>query len=231
MGGDEATSLTDRLARLQLAQIVHGYRAMILFEGWDGSGQRAALRRLAGAWDPCYFATHCDAPGDDRGRHWLARYWTSLPAAGASALFHRSWYRRLADERALGRLSDKAWGRRCDEINEFEAQQRDHGTLLVKLFFDVSATVQADRLAHRRSDPWRQWLPAAEPTPPRAAHQAAWAELFKATDTRWAPWSLIDANDGAAAERSALTVVAEALEKSVPLDPPAASEEPQRAAG
>ena len=227
----EAAGLADRLARLQLAQIVHGYRAIILFEGWEGSGQRAALRRLASAWDPCHFATYCEAADNDRGRHWLARYWTSLPLAGSSALFHRSWYRRLADDRANGLLTDKSWARRCDEINEFEAQQRDHGTLIVKLFFDVSAKIQADRLAKRRADPWRQKLLAADPSPPRGLHQAAWADLFKATDTRWAPWTLIDANDGAKAKQSALTVIAEAFEKSVPLDPPLAAEEPQRATG
>lgn len=227
MGGIEspadAERLADRLGRLQLAQIVHGHRAIILFEGWDGSGRRTALRRLASAWDPCHFAVHCEN-GDDRGRHWLARYWQSLPAAGTSALFHRSWCRHLADQRALGAVDDKAWARRCDEINEYEAQQRDHGTLIVKLFFDVDPEVQAGRLAARAADPWRAWLARPGPTPARQAHEAAWTELLKATDTRWAPWTRIDANDGGMAQERALSAVAEALEKSVPMDPPVAKE-------
>ena len=40
--------------------------------------------------------------------------------------------------------------RAFDEINEFEAQQRDYGTLIVKLYFDVSAEVQEQRLARAR---------------------------------------------------------------------------------
>ena len=219
----EAEGLADRLARVQLAQIVHGHRAIILFEGWDGGGRRTALRRLAGMWDPCHFAVHCEQ-GDDRGRHWLAHYWQSLPAAGTSTLFHRSWCRHLADQRVLGKIDGKAWSRRCDEINEFEAQQRDHGTLIVKLFFDVDPAVQADRLAARAADPWRAWLTRPGPVPPREELGAAWADLLKATDTRWAPWTRIDGNDGEAARERALSAVAEALEKTVPMDPPDAAE-------
>ena len=51
-GAEALAALQDRLARLQVAQIVHRKRAIILFEGWIGSGKKAALRRLVGAWDP-----------------------------------------------------------------------------------------------------------------------------------------------------------------------------------
>jgi len=217
----EPSALLDLLGQLQLAQIVHHQRAMILFEGWNGSGKRAALRRLAGAWDPCAFATHCPT-GEDQQRHWLAPYWASLPGPGATALFHGSWYRHVADDRLAGRLTDKAWARRCDEINEYEAQQRDHGTLLVKLFFHVAAEVQAERLAARDADPWRRWLVSdRRPAPPCDIREGVWTDLLRRTDTRWAPWTVIDANGQGAGAEAALAAVAGALEKAIPLDPPA----------
>lgn len=222
-GGAEPGALADRLAHLQLAQIVHRRRAIILFEGWDACGKRSAVRRLAGAWDPCAFATHClSAP--DQDRHWLATYWSCLPGAGASSLFHGSWYRYVADERLAGRLADKAWLRRCDEINEFEAQQRDHGTLIVKLFFHVTAEVQARRIAKRDADPWRRWLaPSGDRRgqPTRELRQATWTDLLSHTDTRWAPWTLIDANGQDAGAEAALGAIIGAFEKNIPLDPPA----------
>ena len=47
----------------------------------------------------------------------------------------------------------KLFARAFDEINEFEAQQRDYGTLIVKLYFDVSADVQEQRLTRARGQP------------------------------------------------------------------------------
>lgn len=220
LGSAEPSLLIGKLAALQLAQIVHRQRAMILFEGLNGSGKRSALRLLATAWDPCAFTTHSQA-GDDQQRHWLAPYWASLPLPGSTALFHGSWYRHAADERLSGRLTDKGWARRCDEINEFEAQQRDHGTLLVKLFLHVTAEVQAERLAACAADPWRRWLVSERRTaPPRDICEGVWTDLLRRTDTRWAPWTVIDANGQSAGAEEVLEVVAGVLERALPLDPP-----------
>src|SRR5688500_9192478 len=102
----ELSALQEKLGRLQLSQIVHGARSIILFEGWEGAGKRAALKRLTGSWDPCYFATHCirSSHFDDSDRHWLAPFWATLPRAGHTSIFFRSWYRRLVNGRALGEL-------------------------------------------------------------------------------------------------------------------------------
>jgi polyphosphate kinase 2 (PPK2 family) len=219
-GDSGATVEEGRLAALQLAQIVHRGRAIILFDGLDGAGRRGALRRLAAQWDPCHFAAH-DFSGSDSDRHWLARYWASLPGPGDAALFHGSWYREATEERALGRLTDKAWSRRGDEINEFEAQQRDHGTLIVKLFFHVRADVQAERIAARDADAWRRWLaPPQDRQPARDKQLAAWTDLLGSSDTRWAPWTVIDANGDDAGASVALAAVSAALVKAIPLDPP-----------
>jgi polyphosphate kinase 2 (PPK2 family) len=66
--------LQQRLARLQIAQVVHKRRALIIFEGWAGGGKKAALKRLVGSWDPCHVSTRSVGPADSMsdGRHWLA---------------------------------------------------------------------------------------------------------------------------------------------------------------
>ena len=224
--GDYAATLSalqDRLSALQLAQIVHRKRAIIVFEGWQGAGKKAALKRLAAAWDPSYFATHSvsGSANDDSDYHWLARFWSSLPPAGCTALFYRSWYRKVVDDRALGRTKPKEWTRAYDEINEFESQQRDHGTLIVKLFFHVSAPVQDEVLRGRGEDPWCKWLVEPEDMrDPRETYLAAWEDAFAHSDTRWAPWHVIDACDAQAAHIAALSAIVDALEKAIPLEPP-----------
>jgi polyphosphate kinase 2 (PPK2 family) len=218
------SALQQRLARLQVAQMVHGRRAIVIFEGWSGAGKRATLKRLVASWDPCRVATRCAGRGGDGGdgRHWLAPFWSALPPAGDTTIFHHSWYRRLIDDRAAG-LDGKRWARACDEINEFESQQRDHGTLLVKLFFHVSAEVQQRRLNDRLADPWRRHLADAAAVPTREARAATIAalhDMFAATDTRWAPWRIIDANDKQSSRIAALGILADAFEKAMPAEPP-----------
>ena len=77
------------------------------------------------------YDVHCVSP--DRWQssegHWLARFWNRLPAAGKTAIFYHSWYRRVLEDYVMGLVSDKEWKRGFDEINEFEAQQRDYETL------------------------------------------------------------------------------------------------------
>jgi len=221
--GPALAALREHLGELQLPQIAHNRRAIILFEGPQGAGKKFALKQLAAAFDPCHFVTHSiayDRREASEG-HWLARFWRQLPSAGHTALFFRSWYRRVLDDRVLGRTAEESIARVYDEINEFEAQQRDYGTLLVKLYFDVSADVQDQRLAQRRQSPWRarhadeEFIRADDP-----AYQKALEELRANTDTRWSQWRTIDADDEQQAALAALEAIAEAWSKAMPAEPP-----------
>ena len=232
-------ALADRLARLQVSQMVHKRRALVLFEGWIGSGKKATLRRLVGSWDPSHVRViNVGGAADaDDDRHWLAPFWSRLPAAGDTSIFYRSWYRRIIEEKVAGTIDDKRFARACDEINEFEAQQRDHGTLVVKLFFHVSAERQLATLRERQQDPWRRHLLPDEDVVglgQRDRVVEVLHELFRQTDTRWAPWLAIDGNDPASGSIAALTAIADMFEKAMPAEPPVEGETvvqfpPQRA--
>ena len=223
---DQETSLAalrEHLSELQLPQIAHRRRAIILFEGPDGAGKKAALKQLAAAFDPCHCAVHCI--GFDRREaadgHWLARFWRCLPSAGDTAIFYRSWYRRVLDDRVLGRTDEKSIARSFDEINEFEAQQRDYGTLLVKLYFGVSAEVQERRLAQRADNPW--WNSISREEIIRTddpSYLRAFAALKAHSDTRWSPWVMVDGNDETQAAITALSAIADAWADAMPAEPP-----------
>jgi len=216
-------ALREHVGELQLPQIAHGRRAIILFEGPQGAGKKFALKQLASAFDPCRFVVHSTAYDRREASegHWLARFWRQLPPAGHTSIFFRSWYRRVLDDRVLGRTAEESVPRVFDEINEFEAQQRDYGTLLVKLYFDVSADVQEQRLAERRQNPWRarmhndEFIRADD-----VGYQRSLDELRANTDTRWSPWRTIDGDDEPQAAIAALEAIAEAWSKAMPSEPP-----------
>ena len=224
--------LQERLSRILVAHVVHGKRSVILFEGWDAAGKGGAIQRLTAKWDPRHFSVWpIAAPTpEEKARHFLWRFWTRMPGAGEIAVFDRSWYGRVLVERVEGFAAEPQWRRAYDEINEFEAQQTDDGTAIVKLFLHVTQEEQDERLKARLDHPWKRWKVGAEDFRNRAKRDdyvRAIRDVFAQTNTRWAPWHVIDGNNKKAARIAVLTTIANALEKAVPLKPPPASEEIQ----
>lgn len=229
---DDLEALQERLARILVAHIVHKRRSLIVCEGWDAAGKGGAIQRLTAQWDPRAFSVWpIKAPtAEEKARHFLWRFWQKLPAAGEVAIFDRSWYGRVLVERVEGYASEVQWRRAYDEINEFEAQQADDGATIVKLFFHVTQETQDARLKARLDHPWKRWKVTEEDFRNRARREdyiAAIREMFACTNTRWAPWAVIDGNNKKAARLAALTAVADALERAVPAAPPAPSPEVQ----
>jgi AMP-polyphosphate phosphotransferase len=229
----ELAALRDQLAELQLPQVAYGRRAIILFEGPEGAGKKHVLRQLVSAFDPCQVAVHrvsYDRREAAEG-HWLARFWRQLPGAGETAIFFRSWYRRVLDDRILGKTDETGVARAFDEINEFEAQQRDYGTMIVKLYFDVSADVQEQRLRDRALNPWAHATMRDDPVHVRdEAYRRAFQELRRHSDTRWSPWRMIDGDDERKSALVALAAIAEAWAQAIPAEPPRLMREPNQAA-
>ncbi|HYE27228.1 MAG TPA: polyphosphate kinase [Allosphingosinicella sp.] len=232
---DDLEALQERLSRLLVAHIVHGKRSVVVCEGWDAAGKGGAIKRMTAEWDPrSYQVWPIKAPTDEeKARHFLWRFWNKLPPAGAVAVFDRSWYGRVLVERVEGLASEAEWRRAYDEINEFEAQQAYDGTTLVKLFFHVTRETQDARLKARLDHSWKRWKVTAEDFRNRARRDdylAAVRDMFRQTDTRWAPWTAIDGNNKKSARIAALTAVAEALEAACPAKPPPADSEVERLA-
>jgi polyphosphate kinase 2 (PPK2 family) len=233
--GRQLANLEERLSRLLVAHVLHRRRTLIVVEGWDASGKGGAIQRLTCKWDPRHYSVWPIAKPteEEKGRHFLWRFWTKLPAPGRVAVFDRSWYGRVLVERVEGFAREEEWRRAYDEINEFEAQQAQDGTAIIKLFFHTTQEVQDERLRARLVHPWKRWKVNEEDFRNRAkrpAYLAAIADMLGNTDTRWAPWRVIDGNDKKAARIAALTHVAEMLAKTVPAEPPKPMEEIDRLA-
>jgi AMP-polyphosphate phosphotransferase len=221
----DVAALQARLERVQAAHIAHDQRSIILFEGWDAAGKGGIIKRLTAELDARYFDVWpISAPSpEEKARHFLWRFWKRLPGNREIGVFDRSWYGRVLVERVEGYASEAEWRKGFDEINEFEAQLTGSGTHLVKLFIHITQAEQDARLAERLDDPWKRWKTGPDDyrnREKRADYLAALGEMFAETDTRWAPWAVIDGNNKKAARIAALTHIADALEARVPMHEP-----------
>ncbi|NJM51455.1 MAG: polyphosphate kinase [Sphingomonadales bacterium] len=220
--------LQNLLDELQSLHILHGCRTLIVMEGWDAAGKGGAIKRLTGRWDPRYFEVYpISAPtAEEKAKHFLWRFWSKLPGPKEIHIWDRSHYGRVLVERVEGFCTEAEWRRGYDEINEFESQQVEIGTKLIKIFLHVTQETQDIVLKQRIKTPSKSWKVTVEDFRNRAKrgeYLAAIGEMFEQTDTRWAPWKVFDANDQEATRIAVLEYIVAELESHVPQEFPEVS--------
>jgi AMP-polyphosphate phosphotransferase len=176
-----------------------GRSVVVAFEGWDAAGKGGAIKRLTEKLDPRGYQVHAiGAPTEDeRKRHYLWRFWTRLPDRGRWAIFDRTWYGRVLVERVEGFCKKKEWKRAYREINEYERQLVDDGTVLVKVFLAITRHEQKKRFEERENDPYKRWKIGPEDWRNREhwdQYVDAAEDMFAETNSAVAPWKVIGAN-------------------------------------
>lgn len=200
---------------------------VLVFEGWDAAGKGGAIKRITEKMDPRGYVVYpISAPqGEDKTRHYLYRFWRRLPERGQIAIFDRSWYGRVLVERVEGFASEDAWRRAYKEINSFERQLRDFGTILVKFWIQISHDEQLRRFEERKRIGYKAWKLTDEDWRNREKwplYEEAVEEMLLRTSTRTAPWTLVEGNDKYWARVKALTRLVEVLSAELnytPADP------------
>ena len=221
----DLAELQEKLAHLFVALHVHRKKAIILCEGWDASGKGGAIQRLTAEWDPRHYEVWpISRPTEEElAHHYLWRFWRGLPENGEIAVFDRSWYGRVLVERVEKLIDKPVWKRAYDEINAFEKSQHEDNTTIVKIFLHITQEEQDKRLKARLDHPWKHWKTGVEDyrnRAKRAAYLEAMHDMFAKTDTKWAPWKVIDGNDKESARIAVLRHVADVLEGAVSMEPP-----------
>jgi polyphosphate:AMP phosphotransferase len=176
-------------------------RSMILvFEGPDAAGKGGAIRRLTSCLDArLYQVISVAAPTDEERAHpYLWRFWRHLPRLGRVTIYDRSWYGRVLVERIEGFCAPRDWQRAYAEINAFEEQLADFGTVVLKFWLAIGADEQLRRFKDRETTPYKQYKITEEDWRNRRkwdAYEAAACDMIERTSTEAAPWIPVESND------------------------------------
>ena len=196
----EKYRLQVELLKLQNHLASTGERHVLLFEGRDAAGKGGTIKRFMEHLNPRYArVVVLTRPSEREQTSWFfQRYVRHLPAAGEITLFDRSWYNRAGVERVMG-FADR------DEVDQFlvhapvfEKMLVDSGMSVTKLWFSVTAGEQRTRFMIRQVDPVRRWKLSPidiESLDKWDAYTEAKEEIFRRTDTDFAPWTTIKSND------------------------------------
>jgi polyphosphate kinase 2 (PPK2 family) len=209
--------LQDRLHQLQRAGRGADIGTIVVFEGWEACGKGAAIQQLTRRLEPRAMRLHATrAPRThELPLPWLQRFWVATPAWGKIGIFDRSWYRRVLAERVDGVTSPTECENAYVTIRSFERMLTDDRYEIVKLFLHISEAEQQRRLEERRDDPQRTWMVTEKHWHRHAQYaeyQAAIELMFEHTETEWAPWTVVEANNERWSQVKVLRTVIDRME-------------------
>ena len=187
-------------------------RVIIIFEGRDGAGKGGTIRALTERVSPRVFrVVALPAPTErEKSQMYIQRYLPHLPAGGEIVIFDRSWYNRAGVEHVMGFCTPDQYERFLDLCPEMERYIVEGGTILIKLWLEVSNEEQKRRFEQRIEDPRRQWKLSPMDLPSRTKwfeYSRARDRMLKKTDTKHAPWHLVRSDDKKAARLNTIAHV------------------------
>jgi polyphosphate kinase 2 len=198
----ELEKLEAELVHLQTWVIEKGLKVVILFEGRDGAGKGGTIKAITGRVSPRIFrVVALPAPTErEKTQMYVQRYLPHMPAAGEVVIFDRSWYNRAPCRTRHGLCSDEQVQGFLKLAPLFEklVVGKANNIILLKYWLEVDMDEQTRRLEARITDPRKQW----KLSPMDLKSYSRWYdysrardEMFKATDTEWAPWFVARSDD------------------------------------
>lgn len=198
--GKRMPELQERMRRLQYEMQAAEIPVIICMEGWNCAGKGRVIKKLMEKLDPRLFRVRPGtAPSKlERGYHFLWRYQVALPNDGEMVLFDHSWYGRVLVERCDRLAPKREWREAYQQINEFEQLLADDEQVVVKFWMHISKAQQKKRYRECESDPLLKWKITKEYRRQNrnyAEWETAVEDMLAKTDTAYAPWTVIEAND------------------------------------
>jgi polyphosphate kinase len=188
------------LVKLQQWVQTTGAKVCVIFEGRDGAGKGGTIKAITERVSPRVFrVVALPAPTErEKSQLYLQRYIPHLPAGGEFVIFDRSWYNRAGVEQVMGFASKEQVKNFLTMTPPFELAIAESGVILLKYWLEVSQQEQTRRLEARITDGRKLW----KLSPMDLKSYSRWYDysrardaMFQATDTSWAPWYVVPADD------------------------------------
>jgi PPK2 family polyphosphate:nucleotide phosphotransferase len=215
------------------------HSVLVVLQAMDAAGKDGTIKHVMSGVNPqgCQVFAFKKPSSEELDHNFLWRYMKALPERGRIGIFNRSYYEdvlvvRVHPER-LGpgldgvKKGERFWAQRYDDINRFERHLTRNGTVVVKLFLNVSKGEQKKRFQERLSDPEKHWKFSYGDLQEREHwddYQHAFEQMLTHTNTKWAPWWVLPADHKWVTRALVSAVVADAI-GGLRLRPPVLSDE------
>lgn len=188
---------------------------LIVLQAMDAAGKDGAIKHVMSGLNPQGVkVTSFKTPSKEELDHdYIWRHYKALPSRGEIGIFNRSHYEnvlvtRVHPEYILNEnipgiekvedIDDAFWERRFKQINRFEKNIAQNGTVVLKFFLHVSKKEQKKRFLERIDDPSKNWKFSSSDVEERAhwdKYMSAYEEALSHTSKPYAPWFVLPADD------------------------------------
>ncbi len=204
------------LAKMQDKLYAHDeYSILIVFQAMDAAGKDGAIKHVMGGLNPQGVkVTSFKIPTTTELDHdYFWRHYKELPSRGEIGIFNRSHYEnvlvtkvhpeyilneKLPNINSIKDIDSKFWKTRYQQINRFEKNLHENGTMIIKIFLNLSKDEQKKRFLERIDNPEKNWkfsLTDAKERKHWDEYMIAYEQMLSATSTNYAPWFVIPADD------------------------------------
>jgi PPK2 family polyphosphate:nucleotide phosphotransferase len=186
------------------------YSMLIILQGMDAAGKDGVIRHVMSGVNPqgCQVTGFKTPTEEELNHNFLWRYTNALPERGRIGIFNRSYYEDVLIVKVRPEVFEKQklppgpkdgsfWKQRYDDINSFERHLTRNGTVVLKLFLNVSKERQRERLLERIEEPDKNWKFSLADLSEREKwkeYMEAYEDALYETSTKCAPWYIIPAD-------------------------------------
>ncbi len=197
----------------ELADLLYAqsrWSVLFVFQAMDGAGKDSAIKHVMRGLDPKATQVYSfKTPSEEELKHdFMWRCLKSLPERGRIGIFNRSYYEEVLVSRVHPKLLEQRqlpaccvtpniWKERFEDIRSIERYLTRNGTIIRKIYLNVSKAEQRRRFLMRLHNPDKRWKFSLIDINERLRwkeYMAAYEKAMCATSTHDAPWYIIPAD-------------------------------------
>jgi PPK2 family polyphosphate:nucleotide phosphotransferase len=213
---DFLNSYSEKIASLQEKLYAQDkYSVLLVLQAIDAAGKDSCVKHVFTGVNPqgVHVVNFKQPSKEELDHDFMWRIYKNLPERGLIGVFNRSHYeevlvtkvhpeyllnQNIPNLNSVNDVNDEFWQNRYNTINQFEKHLHDNGTIIIKVFLNLSKEEQKQRFIDRIKTPKKNWKFSYADLKERKRwddYQVAFEQMIKNTSTDYAPWHVVPSDN------------------------------------
>jgi PPK2 family polyphosphate:nucleotide phosphotransferase len=213
---DFLNSYSEKIAGLQEKLYAQNqFSVLLVLQAIDAAGKDSCIKHVFTGVNPqgVHVVNFKQPSKEELDHDFMWRIYKSLPERGLIGVFNRSHYeevivtkvhpeyllnQNIPNVNSIEDVNNEFWQNRYNTINQFEKHLHENGTIIIKVFLNLSKEEQKQRFLDRIETPKKNWKFSYADLKERKRwddYQVAFEDMIKNTSTDYAPWHVVPSDN------------------------------------